>query len=112
MKLIKVFFILFLVNFSISSKLSRNLDKMREFVCEVAKSEKVITKEMKTIVVVVDENFFPKNFPNDIMTCLPRNVAKVVIDSFESEQMNASFHKSSLVVYISDVFEKVRKEFV
>lgn len=111
MSLIKRFFILLIIDFSQSSKTYLNINKVSKFVCEIVKDESKNNKNMKTVITFLDHNQFPEYFLNNMFKCFPKDIAKVILQPIELElieESKFSFHKSSMVVYISDVFEKVR----
>lgn len=77
-----------------------------DFTCAVARDELKNYPEMTTIAVIELENNFTLNFISEILRCLPNNVSKII--STQQNNLSVSLTKSSLIIYVADVIEKVK----
>ncbi len=92
-----------------------NFSLLRDLSCEVAADELAKHPEMRTILLVELRSDFPKTFSAEILKCLPPEVAKLILKPqtivAEDRTKKHFLPKESLVIYVMDEVEKVRRQF-
>lgn len=90
----------------------QNYSRLIEITCDIAKDELKKHPEMQTIVLVELENNFPSYFSRRILKCLPADVAKLSVDDDFNDVDAINLTKESMVIYIADIVQWVKKRFV
>lgn len=86
------------------SSFRQNFSLLTNFTCDVANYELENHPEMQTIAFIELENNFPSHFSREVLKCLPKEVATVIINLHFHIKHNNTFKlsKHTLVIYIAD----------
>lgn len=114
----KVFLTLSFVN---SLRHHQNFTLLRDFTCAVIEDELKEHPEMQNVALIELENNFPLNFSREVLKCLPKEVAKLIImphcpsitsalHTFAYFNFTILLPKQTMIIYIADKVDWVRKK--
>lgn len=121
LKFLEIFFIFFVLLRLLKTE---NLSNLKVFVCSFIRDEVSRNSHIRTILVLDLNHTFPVNFQEQILACLPENLAKVIMDSKDFYTIDSSLPlpvlletdvirqkmalKPQLILYIANSIEEVK----
>lgn len=87
----------------------KNSSLLLDFTCATVKDEVDKNSDMRMVAIVELENNFSREFCREVLKCLPKEVAVIIINPHEDLHGNSTLMlpKQTMVIFIADILERV-----